>query len=567
MTKWLNTFARFGKDKKYILLLSMVAACGYGFFVTHGTVGIDDTPYAYYFEEGLAAIVGRWVLFLLNKVIALADYAPFLTDFVAVILLMVAVTVWCGLFYRILGDKIPDYGYYVFAGVMLSCPLLSEILTYFLHNGIGIGYLTTGMSLCFFYELIEALEACKHLQAKARVSMAASFLGCVVTLVVALGCYESFMIVWLVGVLLVLFSERLVGKKRKMVLTILAIGAVAVVGMILRSVMIHVVTSAFGLGYMKDAAIQRSITEMAGWLLEDGAMAEFAMVLKRTFVMYGAFAYAYLPIRIFVIAAVMMLVVAIWKSIQSRDVWVGLLYIGIFVACFLLVVVEGKPTLYRSAQFVPVICGYGVLLLVLLGREVCQSNFLKGNGKIKDKARKCLNGVVVLVCGVILWNQCADMNKWFYIDYLKYEDAQNTMHQIAYELERNFDTSKPIVFTGEYELPQSIVQDAYVPYNSETYHRINCITSKLDEHLLEKFYRDYGVWVAQTPSLSVLNWAKYAFDNDEELIRFFAMHGYELVPQLDEEIYPIAEEYSLTLPSFPQEGSIVDMGEYIIVHF
>ena len=112
----------------------------------------------------------------------------------------------------------------------------------------------------------------------------------------------------------------------------------------------------------------------------------------------------------------------------------------------------------------------------------------------------------------------------------------------------------------------SIIADAYVEYNSETFYQMLRITSLVDEHLLEKFYRDYGVWVAQTPSLSVIDWGRYAFDSDEELVRFAAMHGHELVPLLDGD-YAAAEEYSLTLPEFPAEGSVVDMGDYIIVHF
>lgn len=56
------------KNKVYLLPLVLTAVLAYGFMVTHPAVGIDDTPYAYYFQEGLAAIVGRWVLYLLNKV-------------------------------------------------------------------------------------------------------------------------------------------------------------------------------------------------------------------------------------------------------------------------------------------------------------------------------------------------------------------------------------------------------------------------------------------------------------------------------------------------------------------
>ncbi len=96
---------------------------------------------------------------------------------------------------------------------------------------------------------------------------------------------------------------------------------------------------------------------------------------------------------------------------------------------------------------------------------------------------------------------------------------------------------------------------------------MNRLTQPIDEHLLEKFYREYGVWVAQTPALSVIEWGRYAFGDDSELVRFFAMHGYGLVPYREEERYYDLELYSLDLPRFPQEGSIVDVGECIVVHF
>ena len=93
-------------------------------------------------------------------------------------------------------------------------------------------------------------------------------------------------------------------------------------------------------------------------------------------------------------------------------------------------------------------------------------------------------------------------------------------------------------------------------------------SEKLIEHLLEKFYRgEYGVWVAQTPALSVLDWGINAFESDEELVRFFAMHGYSITGNRDQELFQKAMEESAEFPHFPAEGSIADMGDYIIVHF
>lgn len=565
MKKWMEDFSFFCKNKYYVLALSLTAVFSYGFLVTHQTVGIDDTPFAYYFEEGLAAIVGRWVLFLLNKVIHISDFAPFLTDLAGVLIFMAGVTVWCVLLKRIFRDRIPMYGYILFSCLFLSNPLISEVYTYYLHNGVAVGYLFSGLSLSFFMEGAERVGEAGGKLCRNAVMIWLASAAC---LWIAMGCYESFMIVYLVGVCIVLCSFRIeqgrMGADRVNVLRTLCAGAVtAVIGIVLRSLMILAVTKVFGLESLKEEAVRRSVTEMAGWLFESGAFSELGMILKRVLVMYGVFGYAYYPIAIYVLACAAVILSSVWYGIRRKDLWIPVLAAGSIIASFLLVLVEGKATLYRSAQFLPLFCAWGLLLAIYAVQGV-----VKWAKKRKAVKTACIINVVAAASLiVVVWNQCTDMNKWFYVDYLKYEDAKNTMNQITYELEKGFDISKPVVFTGTYKIPKSIIRDAYVDYGTETYYKMLRLTSLVDEHLLEKFNRDYGVWVAQTPSLSVLDWGRYAFDNDEELIRFFSMHGQELQAQQNTEVYGAAEEFSLGLPSFPREGAIVDMGEYIIVHF
>lgn len=563
MEKWRADLFKIYGNKAYVLLLSLAAACGYGFKIAHPAMGIDDTPYAYYFEEGLAAVVGRWVLFVLNKVVHLADFAPFLTDFAAVLLLMLAVTVWGLLFYSILGDRIPRYGYWLFSCVFLTCPLIAEVFTYFLHNGIAVGYLSCGVSLCLMREGLNRLGGRKGRRGEAVCifAMAAAFL------VIAMGCYESFMIVWLTGLLLTLLTERLAGVRRAVLKSLLTAAVTALVAMIFRSMILKLVMAIFGLDYLRDEAVQRSVTELLGWMVKPGAGAEFAMAIKRIFVMYGVFAYAYYPIKIFVLAAAVMGLYGLWRSIRLKDAWIMILTVGCFVAAFLLAVVEGKATLYRSAQFLPLISGYGMLLAVCAVQGFVQAAKRRGKGGLWTAAERGSRVLLLAVAAVIIWNQCTDLNHWFYVDYRKYEYAKEYTAQVAAELEKNFDTSKPVVFTGQWENPRSLVQDAYVQYNSETFYKMKCIADLVDDQLLEKFNREYGVWVAQTPSLSVISWGKYAFDNDEELVRFMQFHGHDIKPLKDNSHYDEAEQYSLDLPSFPAEGSIVDRGDYIIVHF
>lgn len=563
------------ENRLYMGILLLTAVCAYGYKVTNATIGIDDTPSLYYFQEGLIAIVGRWVLFLLNKVISLAEFVPFVTDFAAVLLLIAAAIVWSALFCSVFGEKIPVMGYAHFAAVFVSCPLISEVFTYFLHNGIAIGYLSCAVSLCFMREWQSSIRKQRKgsgLWEKLFCPAVTKLAAAAVFLWIAMGCYESFMILWLAGLLLLLLSERIrLGTERtartgeRGVFGTLAGGALAALAaVLLRSLMIVVLTKAFRLEYLQGEAVQRSVTEMLGWMVQPGAFGELAMILKRTFVLYGVFAYAYLPIRIFVLSAVVITVVTLVRVIRGRDVWALILLPVAYLAAFSLLFIEGKATLYRSAQFLPVFCGYGALLFAYIIYELTGS---PGRGVHR---RLCLGtrGIAVAVLVVITWNQCMDMTKWFYIDKQKYDAAVKTVDQIALDLERDFDTSKPVIFTGNYEIPYSIIQDAYVSYGDRKYYKMKRLTDLIDPDLLDKYNRgSKGVWVAQTPALSVIDWGRYAFDSDAELVRFFEMHGHRLVACGDIDRYAEAEEESLNLPEYPQDGYIVDKGDYIIVHF
>ena len=253
-------------------ILLLTAVCAYGYKVTNVTIGIDDTPSLYYFEEGLIAIVGRWVLFLLNKVIFLAEFVPFVTDFIAVGLLVLAAIVWTVLFYSVLGEKIPVVGYAFFAAIFVSSPLISEVFTYFLHNGIAIGYLCCGLSLCCVREWqgsIRKMRKGNGIREKFDCLAVMRLVAAAVFLWIAMGCYESFMILWLAGLMLLLLTERIgMEAERKGqtgmggVFCTLAGGAVcALAAVILRSLMIVVLTKAFHLEYLQGEAVQRSVTE------------------------------------------------------------------------------------------------------------------------------------------------------------------------------------------------------------------------------------------------------------------------------------------------------------------
>ncbi len=95
------------KDFKYLwlesrawLLMALVLLMAYGYLLSHETVGIDDTPYGLYFQDGLAVVVGRWVVYLLNKLLPVAEFAGFLPDLLGVAALGLGSMVYVLPFYR-----------------------------------------------------------------------------------------------------------------------------------------------------------------------------------------------------------------------------------------------------------------------------------------------------------------------------------------------------------------------------------------------------------------------------------------------------------------------------------
>ena len=98
--KWLLS------QKLYVVALTITAACGYGFAIVNPIIGIDDTAVELYLGEGLEVAMGRWTIYLLNKIFYMAEFSPFMMELVGVILLCMGATLFALLIRRPLGGKI-----------------------------------------------------------------------------------------------------------------------------------------------------------------------------------------------------------------------------------------------------------------------------------------------------------------------------------------------------------------------------------------------------------------------------------------------------------------------------
>ncbi len=300
MKKIVEEMKDFLNCKAYVLALSIVAVCGYGFTITHYSIGIDDTAIPLYFKDGMAPFVGRWWLFLVNRLFQIDDFAPWMVEFISILIFILSVTLWCVLFRRICRRyvDIPLWSYLFVAGIFISCPIISEIYVFYLHNGICSAYGFIALSLLC---LIDSLN--KEIDKKGQII---KLLESSVFLTIALGCYESFIIVYGMGAIMVFFlMRRLYGKKGdgatyevNTLLWIIKCGITGILSLLFRFIVLFVIKIVFGLNKFAEYNVEyRSI--VSG--ISDNT-SEMMMVLKRYWLKFFVNGVVYLPITVLVVA-------------------------------------------------------------------------------------------------------------------------------------------------------------------------------------------------------------------------------------------------------------------------
>lgn len=301
MKKLWEEFQYFFQQKIYVIILCLTAICGYGFEMTHPSIGIDDTAVSLYLEDGLEVVMGRWFIYLINKIFHLSDFSPFMMELIGVILLCISATLFCVLFRRIFGRKVGLTGYIIFSCIFISNPIISEVYVYYYHDGVDIGYVFSALALICFWSGMDKWSG-------TRKSAIKYYLGSLICITVAIGCYESMLLLFVIGILLLLYLRAFTDNRRLKsgyVIGQLIIGASITLGVIiLRSVILKVMIRVFRLQDMVGFMNQRSITEVLKIFGSNQPIQELWMLLKRFWIVYYVNAVVYLPILGYVIATI-----------------------------------------------------------------------------------------------------------------------------------------------------------------------------------------------------------------------------------------------------------------------
>lgn len=232
---------------------------------------------------------------------------------------------------------------------------------------------------------------------------------------------------------------------------------------------------------------------------------------------------SYFPLLLFNIASLLGLGMFIGVAIVRKSIPCLLCFAGLFLSNFMLPFIVGEM-LFRAAQgFCFFVAGVVLCALYLLDKH--------DRWKWIHYVRKTAYILAVLL--ILL--QAADLNKWFYNDYIRYKKEEFALHSIATRLIAECDISKPVVFTNP---------------DHESY-----LYEKAD--------------VNQVNGNSMLIWGLEGLDaaSSRTMIDIFKLHGYDFIQSPTAEQAERGHLSSETMEAWPKRGSIQEFDDYIVVNF
>lgn len=346
-------------DKKrsyfwYWGIVILTALFSYGYNITHYAIGVDDTAMELYFEEGLSVCINRWTIFFLNRVLHfnIISWPTWLVEGLAVCILAFSFSLWCLLLSKVLKSvdiALPEWLYGLAAALAVSCPIISEVWVYYIHNGVAIAYGLTALALLLF------MQSLQHGGRYCPVKIVGSGL----CLAAALGCYETMMDCFLIGAFVIFMILQALSEKRqnqtydiRLFSWAIKGGIVLTVSLLVRALMHELFMSVYHLDNMAKYGMNNYNSMFGDLFVTPGAL---GLLIKKMYLRYFVNAVAYLPITFLVLSWGIIGFLAVFFAIKKRNLWVVMCVPPMVLVPVLSSIVAGRAAAYHSAQFVPII--------------------------------------------------------------------------------------------------------------------------------------------------------------------------------------------------------------------
>lgn len=553
----------------------------YGFSMLNRTVGADDLATPLYVNDTVWLQELRWGAVLWKKLFSFGSCVPFLDKFLSVCFLMLAGTAFSCILYAINGKKDRVLLYTIASCSFITFPIICEIWEF----TCGGTLIVPGDFFCTFAlilwllcvpesPLAEAVRGSGSAQAARQPAgtgrkadagrkagagrktgtgglpaLAKTSLAAGILLTPVISSAESIAPVYVTTVLIVLYYRYCVRRADRESRSAwffegLRFAAPLVIAFILRLVIGYGIMAVLHLKYAHTGATKVS------WPLTGQELID---LVKGVLIDYGVASLINLPITIFVICAVLFVIRCFYLAVKRRSFLPVFLGICIGLSLFLITIIQGTVMYYRTAITLMVFCAFVFYL--------CAEDFygLINDGLLSSRTLPVLAGR----CGLILllfitWRQAAHLHRFLALNNQRYDNEAAVMQQIGYTLSTEYDSSKPVIFVGNFSNGDALYSITHDMANTRAGRLYRRIRHKIDGTETWK-----SPALVQTTVSSAIDWYHEEFDG-KLMGSFLAYYGYDFdVPALsrkDHEPYN-AEALELGMKPF----QIQDRGDYLLV--
>ena len=495
------------QNKILLFCTVLTAILSFGFAVTHFSIGIDDMASSYYLSAstlGNMVQQGRLLHVGLNTVTRSLEFIPFFMDFVGAFLFTVSALLYCALFQHATDSKLTTAALTVFACVYLSSSITAEKFIY------QLDVMVTMISYCC--GAIALMYARQYVREKERSAFFKSF----ALLVLSIASYESFIFLYVCGVFALMILEAVYRNTyrsfRHILLDGLKYALILITTVILYYALVALVQHTTG---QYGIFVRPSIWETA----TEGFLSTFATITQNiTQYFVQSLSLRYIPIIAFCLFSLAGAAICLILSIRTKNGWLSFCFLALFLSNLFIHYAVGAFTA-RAAQTFCFFAGFCGLLLV---------ETFRGKALLKN--------TVCAAMVLLVFIQAADMTRWFYNDYARYQKEKFVIDTIANKIVSDYDASKPLIFTN----------------------------SPIFGHLNTAVYPG-----RQQNGNSLIYWMGYAFEDKTQpfITEVFRFHGYDFILSPTPEQYDAAHEKAQAMAVWPQKGSIQEFQDYIVVNF
>jgi len=496
----------FKQTRFYWICVVITSVLSYGFTLTNFSITADDEFFEHFIHDGVLLGEGRWGYVPLQRIFNSYIFLPFWRSFIALILMVIGITLICGVFRRYSRSKFDDKAGAIFACVAISFPLTAHIFSFMLATiELGLNLVFVGVALYLFARW--SLDGQKF------------FYGILSTLSLgyAIAFRETAVVFFMISGFALLLLAFLYGNDQK-------------ISKIKGSLIV----------FIKMAGVL--VTSVAVWFF--GAMFfQRLLSIEPSVYTTGMMRYDTTSIPIFireVVRFVMLFPLTILRSTSGLLSW---LIIG---ACLSLVGVGGvygvklrRVSIFLTAVFL-VVSSFAMYLvlgwaepyyrmrtpfMLLVGFTFALGYIISTQLEWKKVKLKYF---MVFICIWMVFYGSRMMNQIFYLDYLTYRKDVFVMETIIHDLE-GLQNEYPIIFVGF--LPQQL------PLNEKAGYSIFNSGRR-------------RTWLVEV--------------NVQRAYRFFEMHGFPITHpgEVEKEVlvYYIAD-----MENWPTQGYIRQTENFVIV--